>query len=114
MKLIEAGGNKVFIECSCGTEGVLITSEYDVHQQDSEFFVKQEYFMSFFGFGQIRSNSWKWRIRQAWRILRKGTPYTDMIVLTRDEAMKVASFIANNLVTTKPTTNELPADCKER
>lgn len=36
---------------------------------------------------------WKWRLRHIWRIIRKGTPFEDDVVLSAADAHKLGTFL---------------------
>lgn len=103
METISSGQKKCYIECSCGTELVQVISDFEVFENSPNPFVRQEYYLSFYSLGHVRKYNFWSRIRHAWKILRTGEPYADMVVLTSDEAMKLSDFVRDNLVTQKPT-----------
>lgn len=73
---MEAPENKHFIECSCGSEVLML-------QYDDEIDV---WYICIFERTGSRMGWWN-RIRTAWHTLRHGTPYGDQIVIT-DHALQ--------------------------
>lgn len=66
------------IRCQCYGEGVAVESwDEDVH-------------LAFWQQGHSRSRGLGFRIRHMLKILRDGTPYTDMVVLSPTEAKTLA------------------------
>lgn len=75
----------IFLKCDCHVEA--IEMEYDPEYN--------EYYLAFWGcgFGNNKKHSLKQRIRFAWKLLTKGTLYTDMVVLDATKVNELAKFI---------------------
>lgn len=79
---MEAPENKHFIECSCGSEVLML-------QYDEEIDV---WYICIFERIGARMTWWN-RIRTIWHTLRYGTPYGDQIVLRKDEMEQLLNFV---------------------
>tara|TARA_R110000851_G_C12862162_1_gene544061 strand:+ start:19 stop:381 length:363 start_codon:yes stop_codon:yes gene_type:complete len=76
-----------FVRCSCYTEGLL--AEYD---EDDEL-----YYISFLGQGPENFIlSWRNRIRHIWKVFVSGRPYSDQVILSKEEARKLIIFFCDN------------------
>lgn len=75
--------NKIFLECSCKGEVVLI--EYD---EELNIFYLCTYETS-------GNRSWKNKFRQMWYILKYGHPYSDRVVLEEPQIDAMMQFIKN-------------------
>lgn len=71
-----------FSRCACFGEGLRLT-----YTQDNEFFV------SMWKDRGYHKTCWRQRMRHIWRIITKGEPWDDEIVLHMDEAKRLATFI---------------------
>jgi len=71
-----------FVRCACFGEGLRLT-----YTEDGEFSV------SMWKDRGYHKTEWRQRMRHIWRILTKGEPWDDEIVLHMDEARKLAAFI---------------------
>jgi hypothetical protein len=100
METLSQGNNKEFIECECGTEGVHVSMDFDVvqHMDEPKPRITQTYYLAFFGYGHIRKTGWRYKLRHIWHVIKEGTPYKDMVIMTPEEAMKLSNFIRDNLV----------------
>ena len=73
-----------FIQCDCYGEGLLIT-----HHDDEE-----ELYFSYWRQGiNPMKLSWWMRLKLCWLALTKGNYYDDQIVLTKQKAMELASWL---------------------
>ena len=80
---------KAYFHCGCGGEMIVI--EVD---KDPDFPFVQ---LAFYDLGhQGNLLSWKHRLRCIWRVLTKGTPYSDMVILYPGEWEKFRQFIIDN------------------
>lgn len=111
---IDSGTRTEIIECSCLTEHVKVVMEYEVRMSDdvnvnnegialNDVQVDQSYELAFFGYGHVRTRSFWNKLKQCFRLMKKGTPYADMVILNKAEALKLANFILNTQVSEKPT-----------
>lgn len=87
--------HKTTIDCDCGTHMLKVQSEVDYHGENNERF-HQDFYLAMFNYGS-GSAGWKHRIKVAWRVLTKGEPYADQMVLNPDEARKLSEFISTHL-----------------
>lgn len=71
-----------FIECSCHTEGIMVSGEY-LQDGDPEPFVDMAYWAE--GYDGRKLGFWQ-RLRFAFHILRTGKPWNDMICLDKKSA----------------------------
>jgi hypothetical protein len=86
--------NFTFIQCDCGTEGIALeVDDYDYGCKDGTS-LPLDLYISFYNMGfQGRTFRFKDKLRLLWRIITKGTPYTDMVCLNKTSAQKVVDFI---------------------
>lgn len=75
-------------QCSCGGEGLSINPQYEDHSFEMSYWQQ--------GLGGFHQMGFKKRIQWAWRILRKGTPYTDFVILNADDALKMSRYILDH------------------
>ena len=70
-----------FIECACIGEGISISKWDD----------EEEIYMSWFveGHGAGRY-AWRYRLQHIWQIIRKGYPYLDDLILSKQDAGRLA------------------------
>jgi hypothetical protein len=80
--------NKIFIECSCGTE--LIQLERDPYPKES-----QDIYMSFFRYGHNGNFPLSLRLQYIWQIITKGHPYSDCVILNKQEQDKLIKFLVS-------------------
>ncbi len=101
------------IECSCGTHLLMVQSyvqyfdqsgavpvDYDQEKlKDGKIHFVQEYNLAMFGRGEYRRkpNLFK-RFIIALRYMYSGNMHLDQMVMTQDEATKLATFITDNMV----------------
>ena len=76
--------NEHFARCACFGEGLRLTYTDDL-----------EFSVSMWKDRGYHKTCWRQRFRHIWRILTKGEPWDDEIVLHMDEAKKLAQFIAD-------------------
>jgi hypothetical protein len=80
--------NKIFIECECGTE--MIQLERDQYEGT------QDIYMSFFRYGHNGNFPWKLRLQYIWQIIIKGHPYSDSIILNKQEQNELIKFLVGD------------------
>ena len=73
-----------YIECSCGSE--MLRMSFDPSDDWAELNI------AFWCYGQPYGFGFKERIRWAWRVLTKGKPYDDMVILDTLKAAQVIEF----------------------
>jgi hypothetical protein len=77
---------KIMIDCSCGTEAIVITTDNDWLMGQVEIaFWKYGHNASLFGFTN--------KVRQIWNIIKVGHPYADMVILEKDEIDQLIAFL---------------------
>ena len=74
-----------FVECSCGTEGISV-SRWDGDPEVSLSLWSRDYYSG-------SRLGWRQRLRFAWQALSTGEPYLDQIVLTDDDARRLADAL---------------------
>lgn len=73
---------KKIIECACYGEGLVVEPDEDGYVQ-----------LSFWQHGQSRRRGISQRIRHILKIIRDGVPYSDMVMLTAQEAKLLANSL---------------------
>ena len=78
-----------FIKCDCHGEGMLIT----------KFDGEEEMYFSYWrqGVNPIKL-SWWMRLKLCWMVLTKGNVYDDQVVLNKEKAIELASWVLLNVV----------------
>ena len=81
-----------FIKCDCHSEGMLVTKFDD----------EEETYFSYWrqGIDPIKL-SWWMRLKLCWMVLTKGNVYDDQVVLNKEKAIELASWILLNNVLAK-------------
>ena len=77
---------KKFIQCHCGTEGIMISYETE---EDGLPVID----LAFFGYGYITNRTlslWE-KLRYCWHILIKGEPFIDEVILSQNNAKELAT-----------------------
>lgn len=76
---------EIFVKCSCYGEGVFLS-----HDAEDNLF-----YLSLWSFyvNHAAITPWSARLRHIWQILRTGTPFRDNVILSHDEANKIADFL---------------------
>ena len=77
-------GNEKWVRCNCGSEMLCVS-----WGEDGEWGID----IAFWQMGQGEHKSWRERLRHIWRIIRRGTPYSDYIILEPDEARALAHVL---------------------
>lgn len=81
MNNIVKNDNKLYLQCSCASEVMLV-------ERDDEI---DSYFIAIFDRANVRS--WSNKFRQIWHIIRYGEPYSDHIVLDKENIEQLEQFI---------------------
>ena len=78
-----------FIQCDCYGEGLLITKFDD----------EEEMYFSYWrqGIDPIKL-SWWMRLKLCWMVLTKGNVYDDQVILNKEKAIELATWILLNVV----------------
>lgn len=62
------------------------------------------WYMSFWQRGYISENSWKYKLKCIWQILKHGRPYGDEIVLEKKELEELKQYVDGQLAPTSTST----------
>ena len=91
---------KLYVECECGTHLLQVTSDvetFDDKETNTKRF-RQEFWLAMFEYGyHEKLNFWK-RLCIGWNYLKTGKMHEDSLILSPDEAKKLALFIVDNIV----------------
>ena len=87
--------NDLHLTCSCHTHELHI--QHDPLDGD----ITRMWYFSYWVRGYQTDTSWKWKLRQIWHILRKGTPYGDEVVLERHQMQELSNYIQEQLKLTE-------------
>lgn len=74
--------DRAWFPCACHTECVAAVSLEDGSVE-----------LSYWRYGQARKPTLGWRLRQALSVLVRGRPYQDYVVLSPDEASRLAAWL---------------------
>ena len=72
--------------CTCNSEAIVVTPLGD-----------GEVSLVMFDWRGGGSSTWAYRLRHIWRILTVGHPYMDDVILSADDAQKLAGVLASAL-----------------
>lgn len=92
---------KIFIECECGTHLLQVINEVEFLEdtKTNKTRVQQEFDFGMFTYGTYHSKPTFWRrLRIIWNYLKTGRMHSDQLILSPDEAKKLADFINENIV----------------
>ena len=82
--------NYQFFQCECMTEGLLI----GYFENDTD--IDKEIYVSLFTHGMYNPKPSLWfRIKQAWRVITKGSVYDDQLILSIDKAKELGEYLTN-------------------
>jgi len=77
---------KVMIDCSCGTEAIVLTTDNDWLEDTIELaYWKYGHNQNLSGFHNM--------VRQIWNIIKTGHPYCDMVILDKKGIQKLRDFL---------------------
>jgi len=82
-----------FIECDCGAEGIMLSSEDRLTGNKKEDAQRMIYLAFFQNGWNGKELCWKDKIRWCWQILTKGIPYGDTVVLTVNNAVLLKIYL---------------------
>lgn len=91
---------KEFFQCDCGAHAIVLDVETEVYDdpKGGPSRYRQDFSLAFFEYGHFQRKPGLWhRIKQAWRLLRNGTMFCDMVILGPDEAKKLGDFLITNV-----------------
>jgi hypothetical protein len=82
----------------------ILNVEYNNEASFKEFYLA----MYTYGANSDRKVSWKYRLKTIWRIITKGTPYSDQIVISEEEATRLVEFFNSHIngITSTTTINK--------
>ena len=73
-----------FVLCDCYGHSLLLLSD----EEDKQLY------LTMFQYGyNSKSYSWKTKLRHIWTIIKYGHPYTDEIILSKEELKKTVDFL---------------------
>ena len=76
--------------CDCITEGIVVMKlDDDSNDCKGAPFIE----LAFWQCGHVHIHDWRYRLRNIWQIITKGTPYTDMVWMRREQAKALAEEI---------------------
>ena len=75
--------NEVHLKCSCYSHELHIEKDGDGNQ----------WYISIWNRGNNINYSWQYRIRHIWRIITKGHPYEDELVMDESEMIKLRAYV---------------------
>lgn len=79
--------NEFHLTCECHT--------HELHfEKDPELEV---WYISFWQRGYSSDNSWKYRLKCIWHILKYGRPYGDEVILNKEDMMKLNLYTRNQI-----------------
>ena len=79
--------NELHITCGCHTHELHFEKD---HEEDM-------WYVSFLQRGYMSENSWKYRFRCIWQILKTGRPYGDEVILNKSDLIKLQQYIKEEL-----------------
>ncbi len=77
-----------YFECECGSEIIAISAWEDTDWEEGEIIMS----LYSIGAGGHRP-TWRYRIKYIWHIIRRGHPYSDAVVLSREEATRLSDTL---------------------
>lgn len=86
-----------FVKCSCCCSGLLVeveTDYYDLPAAEPDTTLNISLFQRC---GYDEKLSWSRRIRFLWHILRTGRPWSDHVIVKKEEAIELADWLRKNL-----------------
>jgi len=75
----------IMVKCECSAEALEVTYWSDMHPDD--------FLFAFWQQGFNRPMCWRERIRWCWNVIKTGNPWADSIIVTNENALKIAEFI---------------------
>ena len=72
-----------FIECSCGTEGIMISNDY---MDNKEPVIDLAFFK--YGYNPDKMSLYQ-KLRYCWQVLSKGRPFGDEIILNKEQTKEL-------------------------
>lgn len=77
--------NEKFIKCSCTSEYVRLF--YDEEMQTVD--------LSVWSFQNSHGPTWADKLRWIWRIVTKGSPYGDQVILEKEQVKEIIDYLQN-------------------
>jgi hypothetical protein len=102
-KIIKSKIEEKFFKCSCYSHALEIVYMVEKYENDKNSY--EDFYFNLWEMGRGDNNimSWRWRFRWMWHILKTGKPYTDGIILTKEQIIDIVKFLNEQL---KDNTNE--------
>lgn len=92
--------DKIFLTCECGAHMLQVTNEVDYFDNSKTFHQDFEFAMFTFGTYHKKPTFWR-RLRIIWNYLKTGKMHEDQIILTPEDAKRLANFINEKIVQKK-------------
>lgn len=94
---------KIFIECECGTHLLSVISDVEIFDSTNSNTdrprVRQEFDFAMFSYGNYNKKPSFWRrLGIIFNYLKTGKMHEDQLILSADEAQKLADFINDNII----------------
>jgi len=102
-KIIKSKIEEKFFKCSCYSHALEIVYMVEKYENDKNSY--EDFYFNLWEMGRGDNNimSWRRRFRWMWHILKTGKPYTDGIILTKEQIIDIVKFLNEQL---KDNTNE--------
>jgi len=85
-----------FFSCDCHGEGIILDDEVEIYVESK--IARHSFYFALWEYGQSGTNmSFKERIRWCWKILRKGIPWADAVIMDSGDAEKFAQAILKRI-----------------
>lgn len=84
--------SELVIRCSCGSE-VMVINANDYNSETVSTTLPIDFDIALFKDYSRNKGSLGQRLRHIWRILIHGTPYTDQVCLSKEQAIVLAKWI---------------------
>lgn len=82
-----------FIQCSCSSEALCLEKDQEDDLLHISIWER--------GYGRSNKLTWKQKISYCWRILTKGCPYGDQIVLNKEGRSELIYALVNSYIISK-------------
>lgn len=97
---MEENKKEIYIECECGTHLLQITSDVEYFNDNKQ--VRQEFWLAMFTYGTYHKKlGFFERLKIICNFLKTGKMHDDQLILSSEEAKKVADFINENIIETE-------------
>jgi hypothetical protein len=79
--------NEKFIKCDCHSEFIRLDYDSDFEHFD----------LSIWALQASSKPGWRTKLRWIWRILTKGSPYGDQVIIDKDKAKELADYLTDKI-----------------